>query len=1034
MVFRLCIFLEYNVEFVSLIIMGWEAEVESKLHHYLFSVLEKRGFTVEGVRFDEPKTQFPVNGRRADLAVILAEGKKPLLIIETKRKYEEKGYYRAVRNIMPTSRVVIDQALWYAIYSGAPYFATTNGRVFALFRRPEAGEKFSFDTHRILIKERVTINEEFAEEILITVARLYKQVPVAVTPLDWSFIVVLRDFVTWLSEAVEPLIRKKLKTDEEFKAQYEKFAEEVGYKPDAGQLAKEMAYVFMNKIVFYKVLERHFKELGERKLKPITAPDAKAYLDMLYRYFAKAVEVTGDFEPVFYTGIYDEIELPDDPFVLEGINAFIEDMEHHRLEDLGSDIVGFIYEELIPAAERHALGQFYTPPAIAELITKWAVRNAEDKVLDPGCGSGTFLVKAYKRLLELKGYREPTERAHKEILRQLYAFDINPFPLHLTALNLATRYIRAPSTEVNTIHTDFFRVKAEQTVVSAYVVKTLAGEVKREIAIPKFDAIIANPPYTRWTEIPNKTREAIKESIGKLLTKYNLTAQVQRGVEPGIYIHFIMHALDMLKEGGRLGMIISDSWLQTDYGVDFGRFLLDHFKVKALIDISARVFPVPLIGTCIILLEKCTNEKERENNQTVFMYADITEKEAFKVNEILEALENPEKYEERYIIRLLKQEEIPKDQKWINLLFDAGSILIKLKKKTIPIVELFEPSRGNCFWSVWSIKHGKRPDLGANEFFYMDESRVQEYGLNDYAFPALVSARYAKWFTFTKRDWDNLKKKGSRCYIFMCHKSKEELHKNVLDYIKWGETECRTTIRGTRGGGKICSQTLACQAREKNRSHFYGWYDLGGFEESPIFMPYYAQYCHRFALLPFQLILDADFIAFIPKENMLVKQLKALLAFLNSSFTKLYVEMRGRITGMGAIALEVKHAEEIPILDVRKLYEKDVDVLASLFDELEAEARKLGGADTAENIEKLWDTVIDKIDVEITRILNLPKELAKTAKIMAKTMMKRRLQRAEEATPEAIKGEEEPRLKPPKKSEKISEEDKTIQLDRFMEG
>ncbi|MEM1943719.1 MAG: hypothetical protein QXO30_01770 [Candidatus Caldarchaeum sp.] len=50
------------------------------------------------LRFDEPK--FPVNCRRAGLGVILAEGKKPLLIIETKRKYEENGYYRAVRNIM----------------------------------------------------------------------------------------------------------------------------------------------------------------------------------------------------------------------------------------------------------------------------------------------------------------------------------------------------------------------------------------------------------------------------------------------------------------------------------------------------------------------------------------------------------------------------------------------------------------------------------------------------------------------------------------------------------------------------------------------------------------------------------------------------------------------------------------------------------------------------------------------------------------------------------------------------------------------
>jgi len=59
-----------------------------------------------------------------------------------------------------------------------------------------------------------------------------------------------------------------------------------------------------------------------------------------------------------------------------------------------------------------------------------------------------------------------------------------------------------------------------------------------------------------------------------------------------------------------LGMIISDSWLQTDYGVDFGRFLLENFKVKALVDISARVFPVPLIGACIVLLEK---PKEGEN-------------------------------------------------------------------------------------------------------------------------------------------------------------------------------------------------------------------------------------------------------------------------------------------------------------------------------------------------------------------------------------------------------------------------------------
>jgi type I restriction-modification system DNA methylase subunit len=1011
-----------------------EAEIESELYRLLTNVLEKRGYIIEGVRFEKPRTQYPVSNRRADVALILAEKKKPILIIETKRKYEKRGYYKVIRNIVPTSRVVIDQALWYAMYSGAPYFATTNGKTFALFTKPERDEGFSFDRHRVLIKERITLNEQFAEELLITLAKLYRKVPVSVTPLDWSFIIVLRDFVRWLSETVLPLMHQRFKTDEAFRMKYKKFAEEVGYKPDIEQLAKEMSYVLMNKIVFYKVLERRFKELATRKLRSISAPDAKTYLGTLYSFFNKAVEVTKDFEPVFYARIYDEIEIPDDEFVFDEINAFIENMEHHRLEDLGSDIVGFIYEELIPASERHALGQFYTPPAIAELITKWAIRSPEDRVLDPGCGSGTFLVKAYSCLLRLKGYKEPTEKVHKEILTQLYAFDINPFPLHLTALNLASRYIRAPSTEVNTILSDFFRIEPIQKFMVPYTVKTPAGEIKREIPIPKFDAIVANPPYTRWTEIPEKTREAIKDSVGKSLTDYGLTAQVSRGVEPGIYIHFIMHSFDMLNEAGRLGMIISDSWLQTDYGVDFGRFLLDHFKVKALIDISARVFPVPLIGTCIILLERCTNQKERENNQAVFMYADLAEGEVFEVDEVLGAIENPEKYEERYLIRSVRQSDIAKDQKWINILFDANAILNKLKKKTTKMAELFDPSYGNATY-LYLASRGKTRgprNLGTKNFFYLDEDKLKKYGLKDCAYPALTSARYAKWFTFTKEDWEKLRKKGSSCYFFMCHEPRDKLPENVSDYIKWGETECRTMIRGTRGGGKICSKALACQAREKAKERFYGWYDLGGVEGAPIMAIYQSQYKTRFILTKYPVVTYHAILTFIPKTKLREDQIQALLAYLNSSFTQLYIESHARITGMGVAALEVKHADEMPILNVMKLKKKDLELLASLFDELETQARKIGGANTYENIEKLWDTTIEKIDAEIVRILKLPKELARSAKIMAKSMMKRRLQRTEKAAPEAIKGEEAPRIRPPEKVQKRVKEDTSIPLDKFF--
>jgi len=260
----------------------------------------------------------------------------------------------------------------------------------------------------------------------------------------------------------------------------------------------------------------------------------------------------------------------------------------------------------------------------------------------------------------------------------------------------------------------------------------------------------------------------------------------------------------------------------------------------------------------------------------------------------------------------------------------------------------------------------------------------------------------------------------------MCHEPREKLPKNVLDYIRWGETECRTMIRGTRGGGKICSQALACQAREKKKDLFYGWYDLGGVEKAPIMAIRQSRYKTRFIMQKFDVVTYDAIVTLIPKSELDDLELKALLAFLNSSFAQLYIETTGRTTGaVGPVSLEVKHTEEMPILNVKAPRQEDIELLASLFDGLEAEARRLGGADTMENIEKLWDTVIEKIDVEVASILGLPRELAKT-------MMKRRLQRAEEAAPEAIKGEEEPRLKPPKKPERQTSTDKNIPLDKFL--
>jgi hypothetical protein len=70
---------------------------------------------------------------------------------------------------------------------------------------------------------------------------------------------------------------------------------------------------------------------------------------------------------------------------------------------------------------------------------------------------------------------------------------------------------------------------------------------------------------------------------------------------------------------------------------------------------------------------------------------------------------------------------------------------------------------------------------------------------------------------------------------------------------------------------------------------------------------------------------------------------KALLAYLNSTFTWIWLEHTGRRTGGGILALEYNISEEIPMLNVKEINREDVEELARLFDELESKARQFAG-------------------------------------------------------------------------------------------
>ena len=163
-----------------------EAKIEQEFYRLLMNVLEDHKYTIEKVSFGPVEPEYRVDGGRADLMVPAPQG-SPLLIIETKRKVQSGSGVTVFREFDPMSPRVITQALTYATLTGSSLFATTNGKVFALFLVPERGEPFRIDRHRLYIKE-IQLKKEIAEEILNLVARWKTGHKIEKTPVDWAFI------------------------------------------------------------------------------------------------------------------------------------------------------------------------------------------------------------------------------------------------------------------------------------------------------------------------------------------------------------------------------------------------------------------------------------------------------------------------------------------------------------------------------------------------------------------------------------------------------------------------------------------------------------------------------------------------------------------------------------------------------------------------------------------------------------------------------------------------------------------------------
>lgn len=276
------------------------------------------------------------------------------------------------------------------------------------------------------------------------------------------------------------------------------------------------------------------------------------------------------------------------------------ELHNYSLTQAERDAVAEAFEIFIGPSLKGGQGQFFTPRNVVKMVVDMIDPGPNDRIVDPACGSGGFLVEALRhvwRKVEQQGqeYRWPNDEIQAEkqkvAIRNFRGIDKDDF-----LSKVAKAYMAILGDGRGGVYCENSLENPQNWSV----------EARKDIPFGLFDVVITNPPFGKKLAIDSS--DILKAyDLGHVWSKGQggLSEKGRVMDKQAPQILFIERCFDLLRPGGKLGIVL----LESIFGMPKYRYVVDYItrnaKLLAIVTLPEDLFqPHTHAKTCVIICEK----------------------------------------------------------------------------------------------------------------------------------------------------------------------------------------------------------------------------------------------------------------------------------------------------------------------------------------------------------------------------------------------------------------------------------------------